>query len=79
MTQAAQQVLQNALTLPDEDQLQLVAALLAAVDERGLRPFDDAWLAAIQQRSADYDAGLVTPIPWAEVKANARREVMGRG
>jgi putative addiction module component (TIGR02574 family) len=63
MTQSVQQLLQSALALPDEEQLQLVAALLAAVDERGLRPFDDSWLAEIQRRSAEYDAGAVQPIP----------------
>ena len=65
-------VLLAALALPDEEQLQLVAALLAAVDERGLRPFDDSWMAEIQRRSAEYDAGSVQPIPWAEVKEEAR-------
>lgn len=74
MTQAVHQLLESALALPDEEQLQLVAALLAAVDERGLRPFDDSWLAEIQRRSAEYDAGAVQPIPWAEVKERARRE-----
>jgi putative addiction module component (TIGR02574 family) len=53
--------------------LQLVAALTAAVDERGLRPFDDSWLAEVTKRSAEYDAGTVQAIPWAEVKERTRR------
>ena len=79
MSQAVQQLLRSALSLSDEDQLQLVAALLAAVDERGLRPFDDGWLAEIQRRSAEYDAGAVKPIPWSEVKERARQEGAVRG
>jgi putative addiction module component (TIGR02574 family) len=67
------QLLQAALTLPDEDQLRLLAALAAAVDERGLRPFDDSWLGEIQRRSAEFDAGAVLSIPWAEVKDRARQ------
>lgn len=72
MAPAVQQLLQSALALPDEEQMQFVTALLAAVDERGLRPFDDEWLAEVQRRSAEYDAGGVQPIPWAEVKEKAR-------
>jgi len=72
MSQGVSQLLQAALALPEEEQLQLVAALLAAVDERGLRPFDDSWLEEIQRRSAEYDSGSVQPIPWTEVKEGAR-------
>ena len=79
MTQAVRNLLDNALALPDEEQLQLLAALQAAAEERGLRPFDDAWLAEIQRRSDEYDAGLVQPIPWAEAKERARQEVLRSG
>jgi putative addiction module component (TIGR02574 family) len=79
MSQGVQELLQAALALSDEEQLQLVAALVAAVDERGLRPFDDSWLEEIRRRSAEFDAGSVRPIPWAEVKERARQGTPGRG
>lgn len=79
MSQGVQELFEAALALTDEEQLQLVAALVAAVDERGLRPFDDTWLAEVQRRSAEYDAGTVKPTPWAEVKERAWRESLGRG
>jgi putative addiction module component (TIGR02574 family) len=79
MTQSVQQLLDNALALPDDEQLQLVSALISAVDERGLRPFDDSWLVEIQRRSGEYDAGAVKPIPWSEVKEKVRREVARSG
>jgi putative addiction module component (TIGR02574 family) len=79
MSQGVQELLQAALALSDEEQLQLVAALVAAVDERGLRPFDDSWLEEIRRRSAEFDAGSVQPIPWAEVKERARQGIPGRG
>jgi putative addiction module component (TIGR02574 family) len=78
MQQTIDQVLEAALSLPDEDQLRLVSALTAAVEERGLRPFDDWWLGEIQRRSAEYDAGNAQAIPWSEVKERARRQVSGR-
>jgi putative addiction module component (TIGR02574 family) len=75
MNQRIDQLLQSALALSDAEQLEFVAALNAAVEERGLRPFDDAWVSEIQRRSAEYDAGLVKTIPWEEVKRRGRREV----
>jgi putative addiction module component (TIGR02574 family) len=72
------QLLQAALLLPDEDQLRLVSALTAAVEERGLRPFDDWCLGEIQRRSAQYDAGNLQPISWSEVKERARQQVSSR-
>jgi putative addiction module component (TIGR02574 family) len=79
MSQGVEKILQAAMALPDQEQLQLVAALLAAVDERGLRPFDDSWLAEIQRRSAEFDAGGIKPIPWSEVKERTHREVGSGG
>jgi putative addiction module component (TIGR02574 family) len=79
MSQGVEQLFQAAMALSDEEQLQLVAALIAAVDERGLRPFDDACLAEVQRRSMEFDAGGVQPTPWVSVKERARRESVGRG
>jgi putative addiction module component (TIGR02574 family) len=72
MSQGVQQLFRAALSLSDEEQLELVAALVAAVDERGLRPFDDSWLVEVNRRSAEYDAGGIVPIPWTDVKSRTR-------
>jgi putative addiction module component (TIGR02574 family) len=79
MNQTVDHLLQEALKLTDEEQLQLVSALTAAVEERGLRPFDDSWLEEAQRRSAEFDAGSVQPIPWAEVKERARQRTRRHG
>ena len=48
MSQTVEQLFQAALLLlSDAEQLQLVSALNAAVEERGLKPFDDSWLEEI--------------------------------
>ena len=39
-------------------------------DDR-LPHWSEEWLAEIKRRSAEFDAGLVKPIPWSEVKASA--------
>jgi hypothetical protein len=43
-----------------------------------MRPFDDAWLAEIQRRSAQIDAGTATLTPWPEVKRRVRQRLEGR-
>lgn len=75
MNPQVDQLLQAALALPDEDQLRFLAALSSAIDERGLRPFDDSWLVEIQRRSVEYDAGGVRAVPWVEVKERARQRL----
>jgi len=79
MTQSVDQILQSALTLSESEQLQLIASLVAAVEERGLPPFDNSWLAEIRRRSDEFDTSEVTPIPWHEVKEQARRMVSEHG
>jgi putative addiction module component (TIGR02574 family) len=75
ISHSVDQLLQAAPALTDEEPLQLVAALISAVDERGLRPFDDAWPVEIRRRSAEFDSGSVQPLSWAEVKEQARRSL----
>ena len=77
MSPTAEQVLQTALALPEEDLIQLVEALLAECDESLARPFDEAWLAEVQKRSATIDAGTATLTPWPEVKRRVRERLEG--
>jgi putative addiction module component (TIGR02574 family) len=72
MSPGSEQVLNSALALPAEEQIELIEALIAAQDEADPQPLDDAWMAEIRRRSAEYDAGNVTPIPWPVVRDRAR-------
>jgi putative addiction module component (TIGR02574 family) len=78
MSPGAEQVLQAALTLPEEERLEIVDALLAGLDQ-GTTPLDDAWMAEVRRRSAEFDAGGITAAPWSEVKERARRGEKPRG
>jgi len=69
------QILQAALTLPEEDRVQLVDTLIATLEPEDAAPLDDAWIAEIQRRSREYDSGTVTAIPWEEVKERARQRL----
>lgn len=78
MSPATEQLLQTALALPEEERSELVEALLAECDRSLARPFDDAWLAEVQRRSAQIDAGTATLTPWPEVKRRVRERLEGR-
>ena len=72
MSPTTQQVLEIALALPAEEQLELIEALIAGLDEANPEPLDEDGISEIQRRSAEYDAGLVQPIAWSEVRRLGR-------
>jgi putative addiction module component (TIGR02574 family) len=72
MSPSTEQVLQAALSLPSAEQVELIEALIAAQDEADPQPLDEAWMAEIHRRSAEFDAGKATPIPWSVVRERAR-------
>ena len=39
----------------------------------------DEWVAEIERRSAEYDAGSVQPIPWEQIRAEAMQRLHGAG
>jgi len=59
--------------LPLDVRVQFIEALWDTVPEESLPSLSDEWIAEIERRSADYDAGNVQPIPWEQVRAEARR------
>ena len=78
MSPATEQLLQFALTLPEEDRLDLVDALLASQGHSSELPFDPALLNEIARRSAEIDAGTVQSTPWPIVRERVRRRLEGR-
>ncbi|WP_437672552.1 addiction module protein [Sorangium sp. So ce131] len=75
-------VLVAALRLSAEDRAAVAATLIQSLDapEQTTEEVEAAWAEEIQQRLADVDAGVVTPVPWPEARrrilaaANGRRE-----
>lgn len=72
MSPGTEQVLQKALALPTGEQVELIEALIAGLDEVDQEPLDEHWMAEIQRRAAEFDTGTVTPIPWSVVRERAR-------
>jgi putative addiction module component (TIGR02574 family) len=72
MTAAAEQLLNAALALPEEDRFEFVEALMVSLQPSDRPPLDDSWREVIQRRSAELRSGKVIPVPWEEVKRRAR-------
>ena len=66
-------LLADASQLPVDARIQLIEALWDTLPEDSYPPLSEEWLAEIQRRSAEYDAGQVRAIPWDEVKADLFR------
>ena len=77
MSTNAEQLLNAALALPDEERLEMAEALAASLQPTDRPPFDEAWRAVIQRRGAELRNGDVTPLPWEEVKRRAREGASG--
>ncbi len=77
MSPDAEQLLETALGLPDEDRLEFVEALVASLQAADRPPFDESWGEVIRRRSAELRSGKVIPVPWSEVKRRARESAGG--
>ncbi len=62
------EVLQTARSLDEPERVRLVEELLGSLSPADAAPLDDAWLAEIDRRSDELDAGKVATIPWQEVR-----------
>jgi putative addiction module component (TIGR02574 family) len=70
-------LLSDASQLPLDVRVQLIEALWDTLPDDAMPPLSDEWLAEIQRRSAEYDAGTVQPIPWEQIRADAARRLNG--
>jgi len=59
--------------LPPSDRIRLIHALWDAVPPDEWPLPSEEWIAEVQRRSAEYDAGRIEASPWPEVRASARR------
>ncbi|MFO7903876.1 MAG: addiction module protein [Planctomycetota bacterium] len=68
-------LLADASRLPVADRIQLIEDLWGTLPSDALPPLSDEWVAEIQRRSAEYDAGSAETVSWEQVKAEALRRV----
>jgi len=78
VTRPAKEIVNAAIKLAESDRLQIVEELLASLEPDNDDDVDAAWAAEIERRCREIKEGVVRPIPWAEVKSQARKRVRGR-
>jgi len=68
-------ILADAAQLSVDERIELAEALWNTLPEASIPPISVEWLAEIEKRSAEYDAGLTTAVPWEDVRADALRRL----
>jgi putative addiction module component (TIGR02574 family) len=68
-------LLSDACELPVEQRVRLIEALWDTVPQDAAPPLSEEWLAEIQRRSAEFDAGGVETIPWETVRNESLRRI----
>lgn len=68
MTRHARNVLQEALSLPEEERTEIVGALLESLEPSPEEDVEASWRREVAARMAAVDAGEVKTIPWTEVR-----------
>jgi len=67
-----QQLLQQALSLPEADRATIAASLFHSLDPGTDADADAAWAAETERRIASIDNGEVTLLPWPDVMKEMR-------
>jgi len=79
MKTSARSILNAALRLPEPEQVELAAELLAHLEGPSDEDVDAAWAAEIERRTREIERGVVKPISWAAVKRAAVRRGRAKG
>ncbi len=68
MTQQALELLQKALTLPEQERTALVRSLIESLEEVADQGSEVAWDEEIGRRIADLDSGRAKTVSWEEIR-----------
>ena len=69
-----QEIIDAARTLSPAERLRLVDAVWDDEHPENWPALSPEWLAEVQRRSAEYDAGRMNASPWEDVQARVRRK-----
>lgn len=73
------EVFDAARELPEGDRVRLIDELIGTLAPEDAVPLDDSWLAEIDRRSSEFDAGGVTTVPWSVVRERSRQRLQSHG
>lgn len=71
MTQRSLELLEQALSLTEEERTDLVASLLNSLDTSSDPDAESFWQEEVSRRASDLDSGKAKTIPWQDVQSQA--------
>ena len=78
MTERTQELLQKALSLPDNERAELAGSLIASLDTNIDPDVDAAWQTEIARRADELRSGKISTISWPQVQKEARSLLDGK-
>jgi putative addiction module component (TIGR02574 family) len=78
MSLITEQLLQEALALPDDQRAELVVRLLQSLDREVDPDAEEAWAAEIERRCAALDAGETALADWHDVRRCIEKELFSK-
>jgi putative addiction module component (TIGR02574 family) len=68
MSKKSERVLEDALTLPPDERVDVAVALMDSLNEQEDEGVEEAWAKEIERRIQEVESGAVKTIPWADVR-----------
>jgi putative addiction module component (TIGR02574 family) len=78
MTQEAQELLQKALCLPENERAELAGNLISSLDTTVDHDSDTAWQQEVVRRLHDVQSGKVETVSWEDVQQKGRTLLHGK-
>lgn len=70
MSAAARKLIDSALTLSEEERLEIVSEIVASIDSQTDLQWKAAWTSELERRSAEREENAVAGRPWRQVIAD---------
>jgi putative addiction module component (TIGR02574 family) len=77
MAASRDDILREALSLPEHDRADLIEALIDSLDPDSDEDVEEAWRVEIERRARELESGSVESIPWEIVKDRLTRAQRG--
>ncbi len=78
MSKKSERVLEDALTLPPDERVDVAVALMDSLNEQEDEGVEEAWAKEIERRIQEVESGAVKTIPWADVRRRLIQVVENR-
>ncbi len=77
MAVSREELFRQALQLDESDRATLIGMLIDSIDSDGEEGVEAAWVAEIERRIVELDAGVAKTIPWDVVRDGLRQRLGG--